>query len=234
MEIVTLISAILATSAAATASIAMAVEYARARRPHAICWSISLALFAIASAILALGTIIGWSDILFRSYYMVGGVLVVPWMTLGAVWLFGSVKLGRIGIWTTVGLSAIVVVVSALMPVNVPGPELPELKQALIDAPFARALAVIANAGGTPIAIFLLLRASSTYRRKKVLPHKASGAIVISIGIAAAALGGVLAAVESVNYLAPSLAVGAVLIMAGFRMWSRTPRINKDMVEVPT
>lgn len=234
MEVVTLISAILATSAAATASIAMGVEYARARRPHAICWSISLALFAVASAILALGTIVGWSDILFRAYYMVGGVLVVPWMTLGAVWLFGSVKLGRIGVWTTIGLSALVVVVSIFMPVNVPGPDLPELKQALSDAPFARALAVIANAGGTPIAIFLLLRASSTYRRKKVLPNKASGAIVISIGIAAAAMGGVLAAVESVNYLAPSLAVGAVLIMAGFRMWSRTPRINPDMVEVPT
>lgn len=234
MEVVTLISAILATSAAAAASIAMGVEFARARRPHAICWCISLALFAAASALLALGTIMGWSDILFRFYYMVGGVLVVPWMTLGAMWLFGSARLGRIGIWTTISLSAIVVVVSILMPVNVPGPDLPELKQALIDAPFARALAVIANAGGTPIAIFLLLRASSTYRRKRVLPDKASGAIIISIGIAAAALGGVLAATVSVDYLAPSLAIGAVLMLSGFNKWNRTPRLNQDLVEVPT
>lgn len=234
MSWLTLSSAILATIAAAAAAAAMGVEYARTRRPHAICWAISLGLFALASAILALGEVVGWSPWLFRLYYMVGGVLTVPWMTLGAVWLFGPARLARAGVWATVGLSVAVVVVGVFARIILFTDQLPELKAALIDAPVARALAVIGNAGGTPVALFLLLRASSTYRRKKVLPNKASGAIIISIGIAAAAIGGVLAAIVSVLYLAPSLAIGAVLMLAGFRRWNRTPRINSDLVEVPT
>jgi len=234
MNWITLSSAILATIAAGAAAIAMALEYARSRRPHAWCWTISLALFALASAILAVGEVVGWSPWLFRLYYMVGAVLVVPWMTLGAVWLFGPVKLARVGVWMTVGLTFAVIAVSLLSHPEVPNDSLPELKDALENARAARALAMLANAGGTPVAIFLLLRASSRYRRKKVLPNKASGAIIISIGIAAAAVGGMLAVAVSVIYLAPSLAVGAVLMLAGFRLWNQTPKINAELSSIPT
>jgi hypothetical protein len=234
MNWVTLLSALLATIAAGTASVAMGLEYARSRRPHAACWTISLALFALASALLAIGEVIGWSPWLFRMYYMVGAVLVVPWMTLGAVWLFGPIKLARVGVWMTIGLSLAVVVVALLSSPKVPTDSLPELKDALESARIARGLAMLANAGGTPVAIFLLLRAASTFRRKKVLPNKASGAIIISIGIAAAAVGGLLAVAVSVIYLAPSLAVGAVLMLAGFRRWNQTPHVNAELAGVPT
>jgi hypothetical protein len=234
MNWITLLSAVLATLAAGAASIAMGLEYARSRRPHAACWTISLALFSLASAILAVGEVVGWSPWLFRLYYMVGAVLVVPWMTLGAVWLFGPIRLARVGVWMTIGLSFAVVAVSLLSSPKVPTDSLPELKDALESAKAARGLAMLANAGGTPVAIFLLLRAASTYRRKRVLPNKASGAIIVSIGIAAAAVGGMLAVVVSVTYLAPSLAVGAVLMLAGFRRWSQTPHINAELAGVPT
>lgn len=234
MSWITLSSAVLATVAAGAAAIAMALEYIRSRRPHAWCWSISLALFALASAILGVGEVIGWSPWLFRMYYMVGGVLVVPWMTLGAVWLFGPARLARVGVWMSAGLTLAVVAVSLLSHPVVESDSLPELKEALAGAPVARGLAMLANAGGTPVAIFLLLRAASTYRRKKVLPNKASGAIIISIGIGAAAVGGMLAVAASVIFLAPSLAVGAVLMLAGFRRWNQTPKINAELSAVPT
>jgi len=134
----------------------------------------------------------------------------------------------------TIGLTIAVVVVSLLSHPVVPDDSLPELKDALESARAARVLAMLANAGGTPVAIFLLLRAASTYRRKKVLPNKATGAIIISVGIAAAAIGGMLAVAVSVIYLAPSLAVGAVLMLAGFRLWNQSPRINAELSGVPT
>lgn len=234
----TLASAALATVAAGFAAAAMGVEYGRARRHSALCWTVSLASFALASAALALGELVGWEPWPFRLYYLAGGVLTVPWMALGAVYLFGPPRWGRIGLWATVALTAVAVLIAVAMPVRIADPDsLPQLKEALDTwgfAHFARVLAAVANGGGTPVAIFLLLRASSTYRRKKVLPNKASGAIVISVGIGAAAAGGVLAAVENVAYLAPSLAVGAVLLLAGFRRWNRTPRIDSEMVQVPT
>jgi hypothetical protein len=238
MDALTLVSALLATIAAGAAAVAMGAEYGRSRRKHALCWTISLTLFAVASATLATGEVLGWSPWLFRVYYAVGGVLTVPWMALGAVYLFGPPKMGQIGLWTTIGLTFVAVAVAIAMPVTIPNPDtLPELKVAAAGwqyLPLARGLAAVANAGGTPVAIFLLLRASTIYRRKRVLPNKASGAIMISIGIGAAAVGGVLAAVESVVFLAPSLALGAVLMLAGFQRWNRLPHISSKLTEVPT
>ena len=237
MNWLTFASALMAAAAAGAAAAAMALKYSRTRRPHAICWAISLALFAVACAILALGAAVEWSVWLFRLYYLAGGTLTVPWMALGAVYLFGPAHLARTGLLATLALTAVSVAVSVLSRVSIPAGgdgALPELRQALAAAPVARTLAVVANAGGTCVAIFLLLRASSTYRRKGVLPDKAIGGVVISIGIAAAAVGGALAAVQSVSCLALSLAIGAVLMLVGFVRWNRTPRINSKLAEVPT
>ena len=237
MSWLTFASAIMAAAAAGAAAAAMTLEYSRTRRPHAICWAISLALFAVACAVLALAAAVGWSVWLFRLYYLAGGTLTVPWMALGAAYLFGPIRLARAGLLATLALSTVSVAVSVLSRVAVPSGghgALPELRQALAAAPVARALALVANAGGTCVAVFLLLRASSVYRRKGVLPDKSIGGVVISIGIAAAAVGGALAAVQSVSYLAPSLAIGAVLMLAGFVRWNRTPRIDSKLAEVPT
>lgn len=231
----TFLSALLAAIAAGAATVAMGMEYSRSRRPHALCWTISLGLFAFASAALAIGESVGWSVWLYRVYYVTGGVLTVPWMALGAVWLFGPLRLARVGSWLTIGLTVVAFAIGFLAPIEVDATTtLPELKEALSRATVARALAIVANAGGTPVAIYLLMKASSTYRRKKVLPNKASGAIIISAGIGVAAVGGALAAMSSVVYLAPSLAIGAVLMLAGFRRWNRNPRASSKLAEVPT
>lgn len=48
-------------------------------------WAISLAMFCLAAASLAWGEAYGWSSAWFRAYYLLGGVLVVPWLALGTV-----------------------------------------------------------------------------------------------------------------------------------------------------
>jgi hypothetical protein len=48
-------------------------------------WAISLAMFCVAAGALAWGEAAGWSSGWFRLYYLLGGVLVVPWLALGTV-----------------------------------------------------------------------------------------------------------------------------------------------------
>lgn len=48
-------------------------------------WSVSLVMFALASLGLAVGEAVGWSEGWFRVYYLLGGILVVPWLALGTV-----------------------------------------------------------------------------------------------------------------------------------------------------
>ncbi|MBW3664821.1 MAG: hypothetical protein KY469_17110 [Actinobacteria bacterium] len=48
-------------------------------------WAISLGMFCIASAALAFGTLSGWSEPTFRTFYLFGAILNVPWLALGTV-----------------------------------------------------------------------------------------------------------------------------------------------------
>ena len=85
------------TAAIATAAIATLVSavfavtllrrwLARGRRTRALLyWGIALVLFCAASASLLAGVLGGWSDAEFRSFYLFGGVLNVPWLALGSL-----------------------------------------------------------------------------------------------------------------------------------------------------
>ena len=53
------------------------------RRPHELAWTISLLMFAVASAALWLAEAGGWSGPTFRAFYLFGAILNVPWLALG-------------------------------------------------------------------------------------------------------------------------------------------------------
>ncbi len=55
------------------------------RRPALLHWTISTGMFALASLMLFLGELIGWSSPSFRIFYLFGAVLNVPWLALGSV-----------------------------------------------------------------------------------------------------------------------------------------------------
>jgi hypothetical protein len=64
------------------------------RRRHELAWSVALAMFAIGSAALWAGAALGWDAWSFRLFYLFGGVLNVPFLALGTVYLLGGVALG--------------------------------------------------------------------------------------------------------------------------------------------
>lgn len=55
------------------------------RSPALLHWTISTAMFAVASLMLFLGEALGWSGLTFRIFYLFGAVLNVPWLALGTV-----------------------------------------------------------------------------------------------------------------------------------------------------
>lgn len=57
----------------------------RGRTPAALYWGIALALFSVASLMLLAGVVLGWASWSFRSFYLVGAVLNVPWLALGSI-----------------------------------------------------------------------------------------------------------------------------------------------------
>ncbi|MBV9951572.1 MAG: hypothetical protein JO291_06450 [Acidimicrobiia bacterium] len=68
------------------------------RRRHELAWSVALAMFAIGSAALWAGAALGWDAWSFRLFYLFGGVLNVPFLALGTVYLLAGQQIGdRVG-----------------------------------------------------------------------------------------------------------------------------------------
>ena len=70
--------AFLATAVATLFAQATLVRFTRDRRPQDLAWTISLAMFALASAALATGVSTGWDNGTFRVFFLLGAVLTVP------------------------------------------------------------------------------------------------------------------------------------------------------------
>jgi hypothetical protein len=65
----------------------LARQYAQRRRPFQILWSLALLMYAGASFALFLGEIGGWSTAEFRTYWLLGAVLNVPFLAMGELYL---------------------------------------------------------------------------------------------------------------------------------------------------
>ena len=73
----------------------MLVHYTQKHRPQDRAWAISLAMFALASAALSVGTSTGWDNGTFRVFYLFGAILNVPWLAMGTVFLLASPTVAR-------------------------------------------------------------------------------------------------------------------------------------------
>jgi hypothetical protein len=92
----------------------LAWQFAQRRRPHALAWTMALALYAAGSAAVAVGVGTGWTAPVFAIYWLAGPLLNVPLLATGQLLL-----LDRDRAWlywpaaTMITLTAVAAVVSA-------------------------------------------------------------------------------------------------------------------------
>lgn len=87
------------------------------RRPHEAAWTVSLVFFAAGSAALWLATSRGWDAVSFRAFYLFGGVLNVPFLALGTVYLLAARRVAdrvAVGLGLAAAFAAGVVAVAPL------------------------------------------------------------------------------------------------------------------------
>lgn len=75
------------------------------RRPHALAWSVSLGLFAVASLAAAIGMGREWTPVVFAVYWFTGGLIVVPFLAAGQLMLMDPRRM--LIWWTLAGLFAV-------------------------------------------------------------------------------------------------------------------------------
>lgn len=64
------------------------------RRRHDLAWTAAMALFALGALAYFSGVATGWRPWSFKLFYLAGGVLTVPVLALGTVYLLGGRRLG--------------------------------------------------------------------------------------------------------------------------------------------
>lgn len=171
--------------------------------PELAAWAAALAAYAVAAGALAWGAAAGWSDAVFRVYYLGGALLTAALLGTGSVLLTGRRWVTPVALVYT-GLA---IGVALVVPLDgeLSGTEVPEA-QDVLDLWPARVLAIAGNSLGT---LAVVVVAAATLRRRPL------GNALILAGVAVAALGSGFAGL-GVGALAPIVALAALLLYAGF------------------
>ena len=69
-------------------------QYRTRRQPFQLVWAIGTLFYAVASGCEALADVGGWSETLYRTYYLTGAVWTVAWLGLGTAFLLGRTRFG--------------------------------------------------------------------------------------------------------------------------------------------
>ncbi|HEX9258374.1 MAG TPA: hypothetical protein VF855_02475 [Acidimicrobiales bacterium] len=197
------------------------------RRPHDTAWTVSLLLFAGASAALWLGSAIGWDAPTFRAFYLMGAILNVPWLALGSVYLLFGRRAGDPAARALVALSFFAAGVLAVAPIrgSLPGEGLPQGSDVFGILPRTLA-AVCSGVGATVVFALAMLSAVRLLRGRR---HRtaagaahgpgrlALGNLLIAAGTVVLSLSGTLnARLGEMTAFASTLVAGIVLLFAGF------------------
>ena len=74
--------------------IALLDQWRERRRGFQLIWGIGMVFFAVASGAEAVGALNGWSDPLYRTWYLTGAVWTAAWLGLGTAFLLGRTRFG--------------------------------------------------------------------------------------------------------------------------------------------
>jgi hypothetical protein len=75
-------------------ALALIDQWLERRRGFQAIWAAGMLFFAIASGAEALGAAFGWSEPLYRTWYLTGAVWTASWLGLGTAYLLGKTRYG--------------------------------------------------------------------------------------------------------------------------------------------
>ncbi len=174
-----------AVAVAASAAFAAAVlrQFLERRKRYQLAWGLALSMFALASLALTLGAADSWTPLRFKTYYLFGAILNVPWLGLGTVLLGGRRGLVRGYLAGLALFSLASVVLIALAPVSagdLAGKLVPEGRDFLpVDV---RVMAVIGNVVGTVVVVGGAVTSGVALRNRRELRPRFEGNLRIALG----------------------------------------------------
>jgi hypothetical protein len=202
-------------------------------RSHQLAWGLALLFYAIAAFPEVLGSFSGWNDFEFRTYYLFGAILLVPWLSLGTAELVlgrsdstVAINVYRVSV-AAITLLGLVTVAIAPLHANFLGTTRVPSNCAMWCKSengyvLANGLAALTAAVGNSLGTIVLvvgagLSAYQTYRAG--LPRNLTlGNILILVGSVVVASAATLTRLGSYELFYAGQAAGIAIIFGGFRL----------------
>ena len=197
---------------------------------HSLLWGIGFVMYGLgtfAEAYLAFG----YSPFILHSWYLFGAVLTPAWLGQGTIYLLvrrRNVANILLIVLTLVSLLAVVKIFSLpaypdshlppLKPFDVAVPVSAQYKDVMARDGLSGALLGIFAAYGTLALVGGALYSAYIFWRKRIMPQRVLGNVLIAAGALSPALGGVFVARGLGDYLFISELLGAIIMFVGFRL----------------
>ncbi|CAN5607786.1 hypothetical protein BH09CHL1_BH09CHL1_02380 [soil metagenome] len=188
-------------------------------RPDKFAWSIAFAIFAVAAATEALGSINEWTPTLVRTYYLTGAVLVVGFLALGELYLLAGKSIARFA----PGVAVLATAFSTALVFNAPVDSTKLADdgwEALERSTILTITTVTLNAGGTLVIVGGLLYSAWKFKRLGIYRNRMIGCVLIAIGTLIVAMGGTATRLGAREYFYVAMSIGVAVIFAGY-LWTR-------------
>jgi hypothetical protein len=218
--------ALLAALAASAFAADLWLDYRRRPRPHITAYATGMSMFAIATWAFYIGLSFGWAGPIYRSFYLFGAILNIPFLALGSMFLVVGRRSGHVMAIALGALTAISTTLTATIPFANPLPA-SGVPHDVFESGFGpRLFAIIGGATGSTILIILAL--FSVFRFWQRNRRIVWGNLLIVAGTFAAASGGTGLALGEGSAFALSLLVAVTLIWAGYRVTSGGRRATRS------
>jgi len=206
----------------------VAGRFARTRRPAFAVWTIGLLIFSAAAAFQAAGEANGFSQVTFRGFYLLGGVLGVIYLALGTIFLLAPRRVAWVCAAILAAVTVILAVDAAVIPVDtaqltkasgVLGGAIQSGTVLFIGVVFLNIIGTVVLVAGSAWSAYRFWRDHAGLDRVVCNVLLTAGALVIAYAFSAAKTLGI-----SLSVLGAYEAVGIALMFGGFLSLGRVGR----------
>jgi hypothetical protein len=208
------------------------------RAPHFLFWGLGLAMFgagSFAEAYLSLA----WSRAIFVVWYLFGAILNPAWIGQGTLYLL----VRRRWVHIVAGILILASLASAVLMLSIPindnafhlGIPISQQYKAIIPPASFRLILIPTIIFGTVGLVLLVggaLYSAFLFWRKRVLPNRVIGNVLIAVGALSVASASELTGLGYGQYLYVGELIAAILMFAGFLAAAR-PQPNETPQAVP-
>lgn len=204
---------------------------------HTLLWGIGFVMYGLgtfAEAYLAFG----YSSFILHSWYLFGAILTPAWLGQGTVFLLVRRRnVANILLIVLIIASVFTAVHVFSLPTqdalyDVAKPVSGQYKDIMARTSLTTTLLAVFAAYGTLALVGGALYSAYIFWRKRILPHRVLGNVLLAAGALSPALGGVLVTRGLGDYLFISELLGAIIMFVGFRLaTSQQPVAAKQAVQ---